>query len=141
MSTKPCTPEPLLRRSKKQPVSWHMLSFQQDGVCHHAASKHLCFANAPDSNYLSSRHASKLFQDNTKAMLTMLHQLGGDVKARPTFAERFRKADDKQALVGSIKPYVYMSTEAGIRSSFCKSKAGSSSMRSSCQQLKLLLSM
>ena len=82
-----------------------------------------------------------MFQDNTKAMLTMLHQLGGDVKARPTFAERFRKADDKQALVGSIKPYVYMSTEAGIRSSFCKSKAGSSSMRSSCQQLQLLLSM
>ena len=74
-------------------------------------------------------------------MLTMLYQLGDDVKARPTFAERFSKADDSQALVGSIKPYAYMGTEAGIRSPFCKSKAGSSSMRSCCQQLKLLLSM
>ena len=44
----------------------------------------------------------------------MLEQLGDNVNARPTFAELFRRANNKLAFVQSIKLHAYLGTEAGI---------------------------
>ena len=111
----------------------------------HAATEHVFFADAPDSNQLPPtwRTTINLSINNPQAMLKMLEMLGDNINACPTFAELLRKANDKQAFVKNIKPHVYdnQRTESGIRSSFCRSKAGfPSSLCPSCHQLQLLLS-
>ena len=45
--------------------------------------------------------------------------MGDAIKARPAFAELYRRSDSKLACIIQIKPYMYVGTGSGIRSSFC----------------------
>ena len=45
--------------------------------------------------------------------------MGDAIKSRPAFAELYKRSDSKLACVTQIKPYMYVGTGAGIRSSFC----------------------
>ncbi len=65
--------------------------------------------------------------------------MGDTVKSRPAFAELYKRSNSKPACIVQIKPYMYVGTGAGIRSSFCSgvsSQADSACL--ACQRLQAL---
>ena len=52
-------------------------------------------------------------------LLDGLDKLGDSIQSRPVFAELLAAANDKLHLLGRVKPYLFVGTKDGIRSSFC----------------------
>ena len=73
--------------------------------------------------------------------LVILDQMRDNINARPAFADMFKKANDKLACVKRVKPYMWVSIEGGIRSSFCKGiPVEPLGTCTSCQQLQTIIS-
>ena len=56
---------------------------------------------------------------NSEAAASLVECMGERVESHPAFAELYSGAGSKHALIGQLKPYLWVGAGAGVGSSFC----------------------